>query len=235
MSTYAFLHFVHKLSFFLTILCLRSEGALAKPNAGDMLKRTTALYDKRIAAGYIDKHYARKWWRSVASYYPNRSRWLEAGCGACGLVKTLLRTGYDAFGVEISDSAISGPCRDLVREGRVKKGSLHRIPFESAQFDLVFSSEVLEHIPVELIPSVIKELKRVAKGKLFLSISLRRSKLDPKPPTLPVIHVTVKSRQWWEEMFSREGCTIDQEVMNHFPKNVKHEPWFFPFHCITTS
>lgn len=234
MSKFAFPAFVGKLVSFCYIVCLWSDATLAETNGQDLLRRTTTSYEKHIAAGYIDKHYARTWWKRVASFYPNRSRWLEAGCGACGLVKTLLRSGYDAFGVEISDSAIAGPCGDLVREGRVKKGSLHAIPFESAQFDLVFSSEVLEHIPIELIPLVVKELKRVAKEKLFLSISLRRSALDPKPPALPVIHVTLKSRHWWEEAFSREGCTIDQEVMRHFPKNVKREPWFFPFHCNTT-
>ena len=104
----------------------------------------------------------------------------------------------------------------------VKQGSLTSIPYPSKKFDLVFSSEVLEHIPEVDIPKVVRELCRVSKGDLFLSISLRRSGLDPLPPEPPNVHVTVKPREWWEEQFNTHaGCTVDKAALSALDEDLQ--------------
>jgi ubiquinone/menaquinone biosynthesis C-methylase UbiE len=202
----------------------------------DVSELTQAIYEKHIQTGFIARHFALPWWQKVWEAYPNATTWLEAGCGECGLIKKLLGKDINAMGVEVSKAAISRGCPDLVQDRRVVQGSLVNIPFASRQFDLVFSSEVLEHIPEQDIPGTIKELCRVSRGELFLSISLRRSLLDPKPPEPAIVHVTVKTREWWNEQFRKHaGCIPNTSIFARLQETVEHRPngapWFFPFTC----
>ena len=50
-------------------------------------------------------------------------------------------------GIEISDVRKTS-CKELAKEGVVETGVLNDLSrFEDKQFDVVFSSEVLEHVP----------------------------------------------------------------------------------------
>lgn len=49
-------------------------------------------------------------------------------------------------------------------------GSVTDMPFEDAEFDLVICCEVLEHLPFEEFLPALKEINRVAKHKVILSI-----------------------------------------------------------------
>ena len=135
--------------------------------------------------------------RVVQYYGEARQKVLDAGCGQCAVVSYLTRLGRDAYGVEVSQAALdSQACPPLLEAGRVKQGTLANVPFPDNYFDLVFSSDVLEHIPTFDMPNVVQELVRVSKGHLFLSISLRRAGADPPPPAPATVHVTVKPREW---------------------------------------
>lgn len=135
--------------------------------------------------------------RVVQYYGEARQKVLDAGCGQCAVVSYLTRLGRDAYGVEVSQAALdSQACPPLLEAGRVKQGTLANVPFPDNYFDLVFSSDVLEHIPTFDIPNVVQDLVRVSKGHLFLSISLRRAGADPPPPAPATVHVTVKPREW---------------------------------------
>jgi hypothetical protein len=70
-------------------------------------------------------------------------------------------------------------------ENKFVHGSLQAIPWQDNQFDLVYSHEVLEHIPAADIPAVLSELVRVSKGRLVLTISLRLAGKDD-PLGMPV-------------------------------------------------
>lgn len=122
---------------------------------------------------------------------------LDAGCGRGDVVAHLLRKGYEARGVEVSGFAVE---HGEVDTGEVLQGDLTKLPFRDRHFDLVFSSEVLEHIPADQIPSVARELVRVCKGRIFLTISLRPSSQNN------AFHCTLRPREWWEQCFSEAGA-----------------------------
>ena len=52
------------------------------------------------------------------------------------------------------------------------QGTLEAIPWPDDTFDLVYSHEVLEHIPPESIPACLSELVRVSRGTLGKASSL---------------------------------------------------------------
>jgi len=169
----------------------------------------------------------------VVARFPFARTWLDAGAGTCGTMEALLKFGRRAVGVELSDVSQT-TCSPLHRAGLVKQGPLHKIPYPGRAFDVVFSSEVLEHVPPHLAQASVNELVRCARKDVFTTISLRPSALD-KPDRPPKVHLTVRPREWWEERFRIAGCVKDQATFISFQKyDTKGEemsPHFFPFMC----
>jgi 2-polyprenyl-3-methyl-5-hydroxy-6-metoxy-1,4-benzoquinol methylase len=183
---------------------------------------------------------------------------LDAGCGSGIIVRYLRAKGYVARGIELSDWIVHTQCADLLQDGAVQIGSLDKLPYRDNSFDLVFSSDVLEHIPEDVIPQVVSELVRVSRRDLFLSISLRPSSMNNK------YHLTLKPREWWERRFLDCGVSVNRELVDRLQKkspgtnnfevlkagcspgllnemswfvkqepyslNGEFEPWFFAFH-----
>jgi SAM-dependent methyltransferase len=139
---------------------------------------------------------------------------LDAGCGSGVVVRHFLSKGYVARGIELSEWIVQTQCPDLLQDGIVQIGSLEDLPYRDNSFDLVFSSDVLEHIPEEAIPRVVSELVRVSRRDLFLSISLRPSSMNNK------YHLTLRSREWWESRFTDCGVSVCRELVNHFQKKI---------------
>jgi glycosyltransferase involved in cell wall biosynthesis len=89
---------------------------------------------------------------------PPRSRILDFGCGQGRLVESLVKDGFDAYGVDIFDRFTKGPYRSKER-CRLITQDPYRIPFGDEEFDAVISASVLEHV-MDLEP-VISETHRV--------------------------------------------------------------------------
>lgn len=122
--------------------------------------------------------------------------------------------GRGSAGVELSDVSQT-TCRPLYQQGLVAQGPLHRIDEPDSAFDLVFSSEVLEHVPPNLANASVRELVRIAKRDVFTTISLRPSALD-RPGRPPKVHLTVRPREWWERLFEEAGCVRNEEAYRKF-------------------
>lgn len=160
--------------------------------------------------------------------------WTQVAGSVRSVVTYLQRLKRDVYGVELSTAALQQElCPPLMAQGRVKQSTLAKIPWPDRHFDLLFSSDVLEHIPTFDIPEVIREMVRVTKGDVFMSISLRRAHDDPKPPAEPTIHVTVQPREWWDKQFKNAGCTVNQAALDSVlaGRHLNLEPWLFSYRC----
>jgi SAM-dependent methyltransferase len=78
----------------------------------------------------------------VSRYLPKRGRLLEIGAGSGWQSRELSLRGYDVASIDIPESNFSAQ-----REWPVIDYDGHNIPFCGKSFDIVFSSNVLEHIP----------------------------------------------------------------------------------------
>ncbi len=92
----------------------------------------------------------------VAGLFPRGARVLEIGAGTGRQAADLKRRGFEVEAIEIPDSNYAGsrvfPITDY--DGR-------HVPFPDASFDLIFTSNVLEHVPD--LAQLHAEIRRVLK------------------------------------------------------------------------
>lgn len=85
------------------------------------------------------------------------ARVLEQGCGRkAPLLRKYLSTGAILHGVDLVDFTESHPGMDLVRS------SIEDLPFDSEEFDLIFSRSVMEHVqkPEHAFEEAFRVLKK---------------------------------------------------------------------------
>ena len=78
--------------------------------------------------------------------------------------------GKNAYGIELSPAVLKKECPDLLSKKYVEAGILTNLPYEDNSFDLVMSSDVLEHIDPSEADAVVRELVRVSRRHLFCLI-----------------------------------------------------------------
>ncbi len=91
---------------------------------------------------------------------------LDAGCGS-GIVTNTLVDQWDVMGCDISQTALAQVNAPTVL------ADLTDLPFEDNQFDLVLSSDVIEHIPDDVYRSAIDEIARVAGKYILIAVPYR--------------------------------------------------------------
>lgn len=93
----------------------------------------------------------------VISILPRGARVLEIGAGAGWQARTLAERGFDVVAIEIESSNYNS-----LREWDIQTYDGMHIPLQSKSVDVVFSSNVLEHIPH--IADFQKEIQRVLRS-----------------------------------------------------------------------
>jgi hypothetical protein len=66
------------------------------------------------------------------------------------------------------------------------------------KFDLVISTDVLEHIPVDNLKDIIDEIFNYSKKWVFLSVCCRKA--NAILPNGYNAHATIESAKWWREL-----------------------------------
>lgn len=116
---------------------------------------------------------------------------LDIGCGDCTTLMGLRDAGVDCTGVDISLAGVPDGVHNVL------EAPLWDMPFEDGQFDYTVSTDVLEHVPTELIPKAIEEIFRVTKRQSFHVVAL-----FPGICKGVVLHMTVKPIEWWIDQFT---------------------------------
>lgn len=126
-------------------------------------------------------------------------RVLDVGCSIGFLVAALRRLGVEAWGLDVSEYAISqvpDEIRPYCRVGRATDEI-------EGRYDLITCIEVLEHMPPEEAGPAIANIARHADSVLFSS--------TPKDFEEPSHH-NVRAAEYWVELFAREGLFRDLDV-----------------------
>lgn len=181
--------------------------------------------DREVGEAY-GPHYFRHYWGAGGPYERNE-RWMEffgrvadgifrdlhpasvldAGCAMGMLVETLSERGVDAWGIDVSEYAISQvdeSIRDRCRVASITDPLPRR-------YDLVTCIEVIEHIPPAEAGKAIANLC-AASERVLLSSTPR----DYGEPT----HLNVRQPEEWAAEFARQGFLRD---LDHDPSYLS--PW----------
>lgn len=88
---------------------------------------------------------------------------IDIGCGN-GEITNSFPEKYSVLGVDNSKEALHYVKKDKIL------CSADQIPVQDQSFDMVFSSELIEHLPERLLIDSVKEFKRIAKKYIFISV-----------------------------------------------------------------
>lgn len=138
--------------------------------------------------------------------YPDAGDTLDFGCGNGVAVRQMRLDDKPWFGLEYSETAFE----KYLQQPYYFLGDTSQ--FADRRFDMTYSTEVLEHIPAEIVPAVVQGICRVTARYIFMTISLRPSSDNNR------YHCTLRSRAWWEEHFTQNGFVRDDEVVRRFQK-----------------
>lgn len=97
---------------------------------------------------------------------------LELGCGPGPNVWYFAREGFNAYGIDMSSTAIEKAIKRIEEEGLsavLAVGDIEKLPYPDAFFDCVVDNECLYCSPLKKAEAILKEAKRVLKksGTLF--------------------------------------------------------------------
>ena len=134
-------------------------------------------------------------------------RVLELGCGRGWNIYGFLNLpelGVEAVGIDISQYAIETAHPD-VKPFLLRHDISDLEPWADGSFDLMFSNDVLEHLTLVQLEKCLSNCRRVAKSRVVHLVSIGQGIDMPfgsAPPDQDQSHVTMKSRFWWQAMFS---------------------------------
>ena len=160
---------------------------------------------------------ALRFWRYVV---PGRSV-LDFGCGGGFMVEAFARLGAKASGLDISAGAIAYARKHFPR-GTYYCEAMDAFRARGLQYDFVFSSEVLEHVPGpdELLTSFAAVTKRG--GYLHVSSPDAGHRLVPTniadwDQVAPPEHIQLFDRENARILFARYGFTLVKAYPNKKP------------------
>jgi len=128
------------------------------------MKRTDrAYYEQAVLWEHVDPEDKARI-EKIAQMVPQGAQTiLDLGCGAGLLVRELGGT-KSVTGLDWSREALKRIA------GMAVEGMVHETPFRDRSFDLVVCSEVLEHLPVGDFESTIREMVRLSKRWLLVTV-----------------------------------------------------------------
>ena len=129
---------------------------------------------------------------------------LDYGCAKGFMVYALRLLGKEAHGVDVSDYAVKN-CHPRVKEYLTVVETAEDI---KGGWDLIIAKDVLEHIPKELIPGVLAELRRRCKT-IFVAVPLgdgQRYRI--REYEMDITHVTKEPEEWWLTTLVEAGFKI---------------------------
>jgi SAM-dependent methyltransferase len=166
---------------------------------------------------------------------------LDVGCGRGTFVAYMRDAGIEAYGFDFSTWAIRHPYPRCKPEWLMVHDATKPWPYPPRRFDLVVALDFYEHIYEEDLDRVIREMYRVAGKWIFLQIAvvgggsgpgihpagyiLKRGEAVPVELEANAVagHVTVCSKEWWEERLEDENWVQRRDMAEWFTGLVPSE------------
>jgi len=203
----------------------------------ELMSLTTDLYDE----DYYRKYYGKKdsyefniesvkkqpfvaFIKKIAQTSCRKSqklRILDVGCAKGFLVKMLKDSGFEAYGVDVSDFALKNCPQDVQGNLFLLDVENQVLPFKKHWFNVVASIGTLEHLHLEKIPYVLSEIHRVLRpnGLLIISVPYFYNKIERSK----VEHFSVLPNDYWIDLFRRHSLKYNNVLTNEIGDSIREE------------
>lgn len=94
---------------------------------------------------------------------PDTQSLLDIGCGN-GIITNSLSKHYNVVGTDLSHAAL------MYLKTKAFRASSAFLPVRDKSFDIVFSSEMLEHLPGELLADTVQEFQRISRKYILITV-----------------------------------------------------------------
>lgn len=127
-------------------------------------------------AGYsfYERQGANDYWEKQAKYITDKfqlsgKKLLELGCAKGFTVQELRKLGVDAYGIDFSEYALDN-CPDDVKNFLILDDVRTCLSkYSDKEFDFVFSARLIECMPEEDLPLLIKETNRISINQIHIT------------------------------------------------------------------
>ena len=148
---------------------------------------------------------------------------VDFGCARGYLVRALVEMKIDAYGLDISQYAITNCDSSIQKRVAVINDGIEKgfMELGLASIDWVIAKDVFEHITPSSLTEVLDQLKTKTKHLYVIvplgdqgSFRIKDYEQDPS-------HVIAENEIWWSSLFVSSGFSVDR--FNHFVPGVKEE------------
>jgi len=151
---------------------------------------------------------------------------VDAGCGNLGLSRALAKRGARVLGIDPDPiQAEKNLQAEVIPNVGFAQTGAHSIPVENASVDGVLFPYSLHHIPVELYPSVFKELTRILKkdGFIYAMEPVASGKLNE---VMRIFHDETEVRELAQVALDQLAIPLFQDVsVLTYSVPVQYESW----------
>lgn len=154
----------------------------------------------------------------LAQWIPNRGRVLELGAGWCDFANNLELPGGQVVAMDIDSTvtkaaapgveAVVGDCTDLRR-------------FDDASFDVVFASNLLEHLERDASDKLLAESRRVLAPGGRLILMQPNFRLNPRRYFDDYTHVAIFTDQSLQDYVVSRGFRVEKMFARFLPLTLK--------------
>lgn len=134
---------------------------------------------------------------------------LDAGCGSGKLMQKLITEYADEFDVHGFDISVNclDPFFDDLKQEILSVGCLWNPEDLQKKYDGVICTDVMEHIPTDRVPAVLRNLQNCTRNLGYFSVALFPDGYGKILVNEP-LHLTVESPEWWFQRFEEAGYRI---------------------------
>ncbi|MEI8350069.1 MAG: methyltransferase domain-containing protein [Candidatus Omnitrophota bacterium] len=167
----------------------------------NLYHREHEKYSKQWKDGYQRSACAVPLGYYIAAKAQKHWKLLDIGCGDGTTINILNRLGFCCYGTDITLNGLIGKPiytykNTPIPENLITEAPIWNIPCKDDEFDFTFSTDMLEHLPPELINKSIKEIYRISKLKTYHCIANFSHILSNQE-----MHLTIRPFEWWQKHF----------------------------------
>jgi ubiquinone/menaquinone biosynthesis C-methylase UbiE len=148
---------------------------------------------------------------------------LDVGCSIGNACLYMMQHGVKCAGIDISEIAVQRAKTRGVK--KCKAASACNIPFNDKSFELVISTDVIEHLKEEDVELSIREMFRISKRYIVIKpctheeknkVPLLRAKQQyPDLKDIDNLHLTVKPISWYHDIVEKVAKETNNNIMRY--------------------